>query len=150
MTSDEPAPPSMRQMRQWVEAAQQTVQWQGRQKVSIALMSASAIAALNKQFCGKAQPTNVLSFPAPASQQELGDIAVCGEVIAAESRQFGLPPHERWAHMVVHAALHLMGYDHATPPTAAAMERLESETLLRLGMADPWGRSADCPTQGSR
>jgi probable rRNA maturation factor len=42
------------------------------------------------------------------------------------------------AHLIVHGALHLLGYDHETDAQAEAMEAIEIEALARLGVADPY------------
>ena len=42
-----------------------------------------------------------------------------------------------FAHLVLHGVLHLLGYDHYEDDEAIAMERLETEVLNRLGIADP-------------
>ncbi len=45
---------------------------------------------------------------------------------------------DHWAHMLVHGALHLLGYDHEVDSEAAAMERLEIRILAERGVADPY------------
>ena len=39
---------------------------------------------------------------------------------------------------MVHATLHLLGYDHIEDEDAALMEALETEILAKLGIADPY------------
>jgi probable rRNA maturation factor len=46
-----------------------------------------------------------------------------------------------WAHLVVHGALHLIGYDHERTRDARRMERREISVLKRLGFDNPY-RSA--------
>ena len=46
-----------------------------------------------------------------------------------------------WAHLVVHGALHLVGYDHERAADARRMERREMRLLRALGFANPY-RSA--------
>ena len=43
-----------------------------------------------------------------------------------------------YAHLTVHGALHLKGYDHAREAEAARMEKLEKRILKRLGYPDPY------------
>jgi probable rRNA maturation factor len=38
----------------------------------------------------------------------------------------------------VHGILHLLGYDHETEADAALMEGIETRTLARLGIPDPY------------
>ncbi len=111
------------------------------------------IAALNKAFRGKAQATNVLSWPsaergagwpgeAPAApdpaEPELGDLALAWETCVAEAAEAGRPLDAHVTHLLVHGCLHLLGYDHETEPDAELMERLETGILEGLGIADPY------------
>lgn len=115
------------------------------------------IAALNADFRGKPQPTNVLSWPAtdvapPAPGQappppeagpaddptELGDIALAYETCAREAAAQGKTLADHTSHLIVHGLLHLMGYDHVDDADAALMEGIETRTLARMGIADPY------------
>jgi probable rRNA maturation factor len=59
-------------------------------------------------------------------------------VVAAEAQEQGKMPEAHWAHMVVHGALHLVGYDHENAHDARTMESLERKLLKALGFPDPW------------
>jgi probable rRNA maturation factor len=41
-------------------------------------------------------------------------------------------------HLVVHATLHLLGYDHQRDQDATLMERIEVRTLGKLGVDNPY------------
>jgi probable rRNA maturation factor len=43
-----------------------------------------------------------------------------------------------WAHLVIHGALHLRGYDHIAEEDAKEMESLETRLLYELGFQDPY------------
>jgi probable rRNA maturation factor len=103
---------------------------------------------LNSRFRGKDKPTNVLSFPAaaipgtPASEaRPLGDLVICPQVLRAEAREQQKTLRAHWAHLVVHGALHLIGYDHEREAEASRMERREIRVLRRLGFANPYRSS---------
>lgn len=111
------------------------------------------IAELNATFRGKPAPTNVLSWPAedlspgrpgaapePPSGDapELGDIAIAYDTCAREAAAGGKPLADHVTHLVVHGVLHLLGYDHQTEADATRMERLETEILGKMGVADPY------------
>jgi len=110
--------------------------------VCIRVVGARASRRLNREYRGKDKPTNVLSFPASATERalagSLGDLAICATVVAAEARAQRKPPAAHWAHMVVHGVLHLHGYDHETPRQAQDMEGLEVEILRGFGYQNPY------------
>jgi len=98
--------------------------------------------ALNRQFRGIDEPTNVLSFPFEAPprvrSKHIGDLVVCAPVVEREAAEQGKPLEAHWAHMVVHGVLHLLGYDHQTDADAETMEGLEIAILGRLGFPNPY------------
>lgn len=115
------------------------------------------IAALNADFRGKPQPTNVLSWPseergaaAPGAMpdlpapgdaddpEELGDIAIAWETCLREATDQGKPLADHVTHLLVHGVLHLLGFDHIDPADAALMEGIETRALASLGVPDPY------------
>jgi probable rRNA maturation factor len=100
---------------------------------------------LNAHYRGKDKPTNVLSFPAmaavaaPAAEPKpLGDLVICSKVVSDEAREQRKNLKAHWAHLIVHGALHLIGYDHERPADARRMERREVAVLKRLGFSNPY------------
>lgn len=119
-------------------------------EISVRLASDEAVRALNAQWRGKDQATNVLSFPmadpdelraADPSGPELllGDMILARGVCAAEAADKGVAVEEHAAHLIVHGTLHLLGYDHGDDGAAEDMEAREVRALGRLGIADPYG-----------
>jgi probable rRNA maturation factor len=113
--------------------------------LSVLLCDDQTIADLNARWRGLAKPTNVLSFPAPATRQAipdrripLGDIAIAYETVAREAGEQGKPVTNHLSHLAVHGFLHLLGYDHQRDGEAEQMERLERDILARIGIADPY------------
>ena len=109
------------------------------------------IAALNADFRGKPQPTNVLSWPAseaaprapgavppPPDSDELGDIAISYDTCAHEAEAQGKPLADHATHLLVHAILHLAGYDHENDADADTMEDAERAILATLDIPDPY------------
>lgn len=123
-------------------------------EISLLACDDSRIAALNADFRGKPQPTNVLSWPsdergtatdgdmpqmpAPGPDSELGDIAIAYDTCAREAAAAGKPMTEHTIHLLVHGTLHLLGFDHERGRDATLMEGLETEILGKLGFADPY------------
>ena len=113
------------------------------------------IATLNAEFRGKAEPTNVLSWPSreraaaspggrpdpldPEIDSELGDIAIAYETCAREAKAAGLPLASHATHLIVHGVLHLLGFCHTNDTDAKLMEDLEAGILDKLGVARPNG-----------
>ena len=102
------------------------------------------IAELNGTFREKAQPTNVLSWPAIALEpgapplDTLGDIALAYQTCAREAEAAGKPFEHHVLHLLVHATLHLLGYDHINEADAEKMENNERLILGKLGVPDPY------------
>ncbi|WP_101068821.1 rRNA maturation RNase YbeY [Roseovarius salinarum] len=112
------------------------------------------IAALNADFRGRERPTNVLSWPSAeraatedggmprppeaGEAAELGDIAISYDTCLQEARAAGTPLEDHVMHLVVHAVLHLLGYDHERDRDATLMERTETVILGKLGVPDPY------------
>jgi probable rRNA maturation factor len=94
--------------------------------------------ALNARFRGKDSPTNVLSFPAPASEGYPGDLALSYDTCAAEAARDGKSVEDHAVHLVLHGLLHLNGLDHIKEDEAAEMEALERAALASVGIADPY------------
>ncbi len=138
--------PERSRMTNWAAAALGR-KGEGRE-IAVRVVAASESRALNKLWRGKDKPTNVLSFPAPEqttrarSRDEprpLGDLVICAQVVRQEALRDGKPLHAHWAHLVVHGALHLVGYDHeAGRREQLRMERREISVLKRFGIGNPY------------
>src|SRR5579883_645784 len=104
-------------------------------EMTIRIVDAEEMTALNSTYRHKNGPTNVLSFPfempehIPTTQTILGDIVICAEVVNREAQEQHKQPKAHWAHMIVHGVFHLLNYDHETDAEAAVMEALEVKTL---------------------
>ena len=122
-----------------------------RLSASLLFSDDAEVHVLNREWRGKDQPTNVLSFPMLAREdllalpqdgppELLGDIALALETCAREAADKGVPLEHHAAHLVVHGLLHLAGHDHVhSDEEAAAMEALEIKALALMGIGDPYG-----------
>lgn len=112
-------------------------------EATVVLGDDALVRGLNRTYRGKDKPTNVLSFPfqlppGAVPSGMLGDIVLAAETIAVEAAEREIPPLDHLRHLVIHGLLHLLGFDHETDAEAQDMERLETEILARLGIADPY------------
>ena len=80
-------------------------------EVGVVVVDPAEMAALNSAHRGRDEPTDVLSFPLDGRDalpdglpRQLGDIVVCPERAEADGTPIAL--------LLVHGALHLVGYDH--------------------------------------
>jgi len=117
----------------------------GGAEVSVRLVDADEMRALNHEYRKINKVTNVLSFPAgeiaglpDEAPLALGDIIICAAVVSEEAAAQGKQVADHWAHMLVHGMLHLLGYDHESDAEAAEMEGLETRILVSNGLADPY------------
>jgi len=114
--------------------------------VTIRVVDAAEGTALNTDYRGKEGPTNVLAFaaeipPIPMDaleELELGDLVICLPVAAREAGEQGKTTPQHLAHLTVHGALHLLGFDHIEEADAEVMEGLERRVLDDLGLPDPY------------
>jgi probable rRNA maturation factor len=86
-------------------------------ELGIAFVGADESRALKSEHLGVDEATDALAFPMDAREalpdglpRQLGDVVVCPQVVG-----------EAWRPPLVHALLHLLGYDHG-----AAMEAQEA------------------------
>jgi len=116
-------------------------------EISVRVVAPRESRQLNKLWRGKDTPTNVLSFPAPAlgaavprsDYLPLGDLVICANVVEREAARDGKKIAAHWAHMIVHGALHLAGYDHETSDRERLrMERREIKVLREFGFGNPY------------
>ena len=125
--------PARSQLRRWMKAAlQRDVQ------ITLRIVDESEGRELNKKFRSKDYATNVLTFVYDDSGALSGDVAICAPVVEKEARKQHKDLQTHYAHMTVHALLHLQGYEHDADDAAAAMEALETAIMLKLGYADPY------------
>ena len=120
-------------------------------EVSVRFADDEEVRALNASYRHKDRPTNVLSFPmvqpdlldtvdrnSDDGELLLGDIILAAGVCAREAADKDVSMAAHATHLVVHGVLHLLGYDHEEPAAADAMEALERDILVGLGIDDPY------------
>ena len=120
-----PAPAAL---RRWARAAAPSL------ALTVRIVGSREARALNRRYRRRDYATNVLSFPYGAS----GDVVLCHPVIAREAREQGKSVRAHYAHLVVHGALHLRGYQHDDNASASRMESAEVRILRRLRFGNPY------------
>ncbi len=119
--------------------------------ISLKIIDTPEAITLNQQYRNKDYASNVLAFPMYPSLRIhplfcgiephlfiLGDIAICWPKVQQEAKTMGISEEAHFAHLFIHAILHLLGYDHKTKENADEMESIETKLLVELGYIDPY------------
>lgn len=120
-------------------------------ELSVLLTDDKKMLALNSEFRNFEKPTNVLSFPdleinwryllefkPDADYMYLGDIAFGYETVEKEAEDKQINFEDHFKHLLIHAILHLIGYDHVEDEEAEIMEALEIEILSGYNIKSPY------------
>ena len=106
--------------------------------VSISIVSDAEIQQVNFEWREKNAPTDVISLEverpndpdlAPGEMCELGDIILAPNFIARQAKEYGTTEADEFRLMLVHAMLHLLGYDHIEESDKLVMRNKEKETM---------------------
>lgn len=130
--------------------------------LTVCLVSEAQMTRWNRAYRGKSSPTDVLSFPASndghragsnrkrradavgragaslplagevAAGDYVGDIAIAPAVALRNARRLGRRLDEELRILILHGALHLLGYDHETDN--GQMNRIERRLRKQLGL----------------
>ena len=111
-------------------------------EVDISFCTENEITKLNKEFRGKNNSTNVLSFPDKEqkniSNECIGELMICQKVLEKEALEQEKKIFDHFIHLVIHSMLHILGYAHEDKNDAILMESKEIEFLSEIGVKDPY------------
>ena len=93
---------------------------------------------LNNSYRKKDYATNILTFDYVREPVVEADLVVCVPVLRKEALDQNKTLEEHLAHLLVHGALHALGYDHMNDEEAEVMERKETEIVMGLGFKPPY------------
>jgi probable rRNA maturation factor len=128
--------PTRAQLRRWIKAALQR-----DASLTMRIVDEGEGRALNKNYRGKDYATNVLTFVYDDGESLSGDVVICAPVVEREAAAQHKDLLSHYAHLAIHAALHLQGYDHEGDAEAEVMEALETAIMLKLRRPDPYQES---------
>ncbi|MCH4825710.1 MAG: rRNA maturation RNase YbeY [Planococcus sp. (in: firmicutes)] len=115
-------------------------------EVSVTFVTNEMIRDINREYRGKDQPTDVISFAmeemgegetAIIGSQEprmLGDIIISLDRTKEQAADFGHSFERELGFLAVHGFLHLLGYDHMTEEDEKIMFSRQEEILVSLGI----------------
>jgi len=111
----------------------------GSYEISLDLVDDGEMRRLNHEHRGLNRTTDVLSFPQYESFDEimpgpdgdtiLGDIVISLETLDRRCRMRGEDRGHEMVGLLVHGALHLLGYDHSAVSGRREMHRLEDRVV---------------------
>ncbi len=102
-----------------------------RSELCVSLVSDGDMRELNRQYRQIDATTDVLCFPqkSEATPDLLGDIVISYETAVRHSRRLEITVEEELRLLVVHAVLHLLGFDHKKKKERETMREKEKEVL---------------------
>jgi probable rRNA maturation factor len=113
-----------------------------RGRADVLVTTSAAVRSLNRQFRGKNQATDVLSFPAPRpvskgrkSAALAGEVAISADIAAENAARFGHSPAAEVKVLTLHGILHLAGFDHERDNGQMARKEMRLRRLLNLPAA---------------
>jgi probable rRNA maturation factor len=100
-------------------------------ELSVALVSPLKIKELNNRFRGVNSPTDVLSFLLDEKPLS-GEIIISPEIAFRQAKEMGHSFEREMTLLLIHGALHLLGYDHEEEAERSEMEKLQDELLNKF------------------
>jgi probable rRNA maturation factor len=97
--------------------------------VSIAFVTRTAIARLNRAYLGHSGPTDVISFA--FGDPLVGDIYISPDIARRNAREYGVGIREELTRLVVHGVLHVTGHDHPADARSVSPMWKRQERLVK-------------------
>lgn len=126
--------PTRVQLRRWLKIA-----FQRDAAATVRIVDEKEGRMINREFSHKDYATNVLTFSYGDADICDGDVVICAPVVEREADEQQKELLAHYAHLVIHAALHMQGYQHESDADAEQMEAMETALMLKLRYPDPYG-----------
>lgn len=143
--------PNIDEINELLQFAAQRLELPEDIEMSVTFMDNAAIQVINRDYRGKDQPTDVISFALEEEGEDelpilfdeedeldiprnLGDIMISTERAAEQAEEYGHTYERELGFLAVHGFLHLNGYDHMTPEDEKEMFTLQKEILDAYGL----------------
>ena len=118
----------------------------GDSEVSVTFVTNEMIRDINREYRGKDQPTDVISFAmeelgegetaiiGSIEPRMLGDIIISLDRTKEQASDYGHSFERELGFLAVHGFLHLLGYDHMTEEDEKKMFSRQEEILVSFGI----------------
>lgn len=108
-------------------------------ELSIVLTGDDRIRDLNREYRGKDEPTDILSFDPESDGTKsedgfyiAGDMVISVETLKKNAEYFSVPLDEELRRLVIHGILHLAGMDHASNDESEPMLVMQEKILEEM------------------
>ena len=121
-------------------------------QLSLLFCDDEAIKSLNREYRGKDEATDVLSFPMELENfvpeiRMLGDIVISTETAIRQANEYKHPLDTEIVILLIHGLLHLHGYDHIKEDDCKIMRLKETELLKHLCEFSDFARLRDVASE---
>lgn len=116
-------------------------------ELSVTFLDDNGIQQINREYRGKDQPTDVISFAleeegdgegtiigADDMPRHLGDLLISIETAQRQAEEYGHSVERELGFLALHGFLHLLGYDHMTENDEKKMFGRQEEILQSFGL----------------
>lgn len=87
-------------------------------EVSVTFVDDEKSAEINEKYLGHSGPTDIITFEMSSHNGIIvGDIYIAPSVARANAKEHGVNVREEFVRLVVHGALHVLGYEHPEDET---------------------------------
>ena len=140
---------SIAALERFAASAQRAARLRG--EVAILITNSATIRRLNRDFRGKNQPTDVLSFPS-TEKGHAGDIAISSQIANKQAKTLGHTLSTELRVLILHGMLHLAGHDHESDrgEMASVEAKLRAKLKLPLGLIERSTPAKPAPRKARR
>ena len=98
-------------------------------RVDIILLNDKDLRKLHKEWMNDGSSTDVITFPLIEEPPIHAEIYISIDTARKQSKDYGVTLKNELCRLAVHGALHIAGYDDATPTQRHAMHQLENRYI---------------------
>lgn len=144
--TDEMNDESIKQIQELLNFAQKKLEITESCELSVTFVNNDRIQEINREYRGKDQPTDVISFAMEElgegeiqisggnMPRVLGDIIISTDKAREQAEDYGHTVERELGFLAVHGFLHLLGYDHETEEDEKVMFDLQRRLLDEYGL----------------
>ena len=130
--------PDRKSFDEWVNATG----YKENVEINIKIVTPKEMIKFNTKYKNINKVTDTLAFPFEKllidNKIILGDIAMCANKINEDAELYNKSKNDRWAHLVIHSTLHLLGYTHDSKKNQKVMEEKEIDLLKKFKISNPY------------